>query len=811
MRNYKEKKYWMTDCGKKYVALLLVLVLIITAGVYSPLPVMAEQVPASIEVATKEEFLSALDGNYQCIVVTKSITVSNGADGTGKMLPVEIPGGVTICGGEGISLDFRCPVQIAGNNVVIKDVELLFSSGTALGSVPHREIFLAGHSLTLDGVKTYLEGSGGALGGLGGTEAELLPTVYAGGFEGSSVGTGASLTIANATSKTVFQDIYMGHGEGTDSKVPYYGVADLSLCTNVSVRGGIYTQENSNAAITVSGNGYLSDINFYGNSATAISVSQSTLYRAGIYDVGNVVLNNNSYMQLADGGLHNTTITNNSCVDFNSMTDVTISGDFTGGEYVPADSTDTRGVLVLNKEGSLVITGRVKGSTWFYTDNRNFAGDYLEKTYITAAESENGAAGFQLPESEAEVYEFIYEDGEWYIVPFGGGIVYPTVKEIHIVSQPVSVDIAKIRSDEQNPASEAPYCCIQWNDENGDAIDEEMVEELYLYGLGTVIGIKTQYWEDETCQDALDWGNAVMFVTSRQNPGFYYFYAGQESAVKSGDYTYLFCDEYHSEDLYTVADVRALGSKIKAQMKVSFYDSSKGESNPAVPGNDPEEPEEPEDPAPPVHVHDGGKTTVQKAVQGRNGAVITNCTSCGAILSKVILYAPAVMKLSQKTYSYNGKAKTPAVVIKDVNGNVLDARHYTVEYRANKNPGEATATVIFKGNYSGTMKATFRILPKKTSVRKVTAKKKSFVVSWKKAGSQISGYQVQYSTSKKFTKKKTKTVTVKGKKKTSKTIKRLKAKKKYYVRVRTYKTVKINGKSVKICSEWSKAKTVKTK
>ena len=46
---------------------------------------------------------------------------------------------------------------------------------------------------------------------------------------------------------------------------------------------------------------------------------------------------------------------------------------------------------------------------------------------------------------------------------------------------------------------------------------------------------------------------------------------------------------------------------------------------------------------------------------------------------------------------------------------------------------------------------------------------------------------------------------------TSKAVSKLKAKKKYYVRIRTYKTVKINGKSVKLYSVWSKAKTVMTK
>ena len=99
---------------------------------------------------------------------------------------------------------------------------------------------------------------------------------------------------------------------------------------------------------------------------------------------------------------------------------------------------------------------------------------------------------------------------------------------------------------------------------------------------------------------------------------------------------------------------------------------------------------------------------------------------------------------------------------------------------------------------------------KKPSINKLSKGRKSFKVTWKKV-SGVSGYQVQYSTSKKFTKKTTKTITCKGNKKFTKTIKKLKGKKKYYVRVRTYKTVKVNGKSVRIYSSWSKVKTVTTK
>lgn len=96
--------------------------------------------------------------------------------------------------------------------------------------------------------------------------------------------------------------------------------------------------------------------------------------------------------------------------------------------------------------------------------------------------------------------------------------------------------------------------------------------------------------------------------------------------------------------------------------------------------------------------------------------------------------------------------------------------------------------------------------PKKTSISKIKAQKKGFKVTWKKV-SNAKGYQVKYSTSKKFTKKTSKTATVKKATTTSKTVKDLKKKKTYYVKVRSYKTV--NGK--KVYSDWSKVKKVKTK
>ena len=106
---------------------------------------------------------------------------------------------------------------------------------------------------------------------------------------------------------------------------------------------------------------------------------------------------------------------------------------------------------------------------------------------------------------------------------------------------------------------------------------------------------------------------------------------------------------------------------------------------------------------------------------------------------------------------------------------------------------------------SATTAPTIVAKPKSASIKKVKAAKKAISVIWKKVGG-VKGYQVQVATDKKFKKNK-KTVTIKKQKTTKTTVKKLKAKKKYYVRIRTYKIV--NGK--KVYSSWSKVKSVKTK
>ena len=205
------------------------------------------------------------------------------------------------------------------------------------------------------------------------------------------------------------------------------------------------------------------------------------------------------------------------------------------------------------------------------------------------------------------------------------------------------------------------------------------------------------------------------------------------------------------------------------------------------------------------------KQTVAKATPTANGKIVNYCSVCKKTLSTTVIPKASSIKLKATSLTYNGKVRTPKVIVKDRTGKTLVKNtDYTVSYaKGRKYVGKYAVKITFKGKYSGTKTLYFTIKPKATSISSLKAGSKKFTVKWKKQATQTTGYQVQYSASSKFSKAKTVTV---GKNTTvSKKISKLSGKKKYYVRVRTYKTVKINGKSIRIYSGWSKAKTVTTK
>ena len=154
--------------------------------------------------------------------------------------------------------------------------------------------------------------------------------------------------------------------------------------------------------------------------------------------------------------------------------------------------------------------------------------------------------------------------------------------------------------------------------------------------------------------------------------------------------------------------------------------------------------------------------------------------------------------------SYTGKNITQSITVK-YNGKTLKkGTDYTVSYSNNKNIGTATVKIAGKGSYTGTITKTFKINPAKQEIQKLTAKSKAFFVDWAQKGS-ATGYEIQYATNSKFTS--AKKVTITNNKTDTKTISKLSGKKKYYVRVRSYTTVK----GTKYYGAWSASKCVTTK
>jgi len=197
---------------------------------------------------------------------------------------------------------------------------------------------------------------------------------------------------------------------------------------------------------------------------------------------------------------------------------------------------------------------------------------------------------------------------------------------------------------------------------------------------------------------------------------------------------------------------------------------------------------------------------IKAAEVGVEGSVEYTCDRCGGTFTETI---PAIKAptLSGYKFEYSGDDVKPELsAIVDVKGNEIDESQYTVSYpEASKAVGTYRVKIEFTGKYSGTIRLNYDVVPMATTLKKVTAKSKSFKATWRKGGSEAKGYQIAYSRKKDFSSYSTKRV--KKLKTTSLTVKKLKKGKTYYVKVRTYKLV--GGKYY--YSDWSNVKTVKPK
>ena len=172
--------------------------------------------------------------------------------------------------------------------------------------------------------------------------------------------------------------------------------------------------------------------------------------------------------------------------------------------------------------------------------------------------------------------------------------------------------------------------------------------------------------------------------------------------------------------------------------------------------------------------------------------------------NKYNLSFATVTSVKDRTYSGKPLKQSPAVTL---NGQSLKAgRDYQISYKNNKQVGKATITIKGKGKYFGSIKTTFKVLPRKTSIRRLTPGRENLEVRWNKGVDRISGYELQCSSDPTF-KEDTKVITIKSARTVSKVISGLKPNSTYYVRIRTYKTI---GED-KFASRWSASRNVRTK
>ena len=220
-------------------------------------------------------------------------------------------------------------------------------------------------------------------------------------------------------------------------------------------------------------------------------------------------------------------------------------------------------------------------------------------------------------------------------------------------------------------------------------------------------------------------------------------------------------------------------------------------------------------PATGKHTWESAKTVDKTATISRAGSKSIHCKDCDAKKAGSTVAIPRIKKTTAATVVYNGKIRNGNVTVVNFKGKKLvKGKDFTVTYKNGKgtkvvtpkNVGSYKVVVKFKGDYSGSVTKNFKINPKATAIKKLTKPaKKQIKVTWQKRTVQVTGYQIRYATKKNM--KNAKMVTVKGFNKNSRVIKQLKAKKKYWVQIRTYKTV--NG--VKHFSAWSAKKIVTTK
>lgn len=830
---------------------------------------ISAQAETSTTVSTFDDFFKAL-GKYKHIIVAKSFQTAASSDKNGQTIPIDIPADTTIEGKDGSTVGIVCrgPIQLKGDNVTFKNLQLHFESSDAMGSVSQREIFLAGHSLTLDKVDTHLEGAGETLGGFGSSEKELLPTVYAGGFyTNTDIGTHASFTVINATSKTIINDIIMGHDHSENKYTAYTGKASLILNEYTQLRGTISTEASSSASILLTGTTKqaFAASSIIGNDNTTLTIDGcNTTTKMPVNGIGNIhVTNSGTFAPSDTSNLNNISVDNGGFLDLTAMPDATINGNFTGG------NSAQKANIIVSLNGHININKTVSGASQLYiTSSSPSCADTPSKniTYITA-KGDYSNAEFNFADKLLNAgYSLVQNNNTW-TCKYDAAAAKDDIASIDVTDYPSDILIDKLPTDSNDIEENSPSMNITWKKSTGTPWDKDFAAQHGFWNYMAVV--RTDCWStDNTNVDSsTSYVNPFHLDYTDEDSGKYYLLRNGNINIENGKYTFIFFSEsIDDKEPNTISDVKALKNIIKATIEINITDGTATTEPTTEPTTKPTtapttEPTTKPTTAPttvpstaptvPVQTNkpsggsgsgsnSGGSTpttsipttsptaspdatptplptdapaiTVEPADTAVPTITPTATVQPDTTVPTTQPTEPAAAPTTQPTEPATTPTTQPTepTTAPTSKPTATPAHKHKIIQVLKKATCQENGSIIYIcQTCKKVIKKTTISALKKTSINKINAGKKSLTINFKKQSKNTSGYQISYSVKKTFADDKNKTVA--NFKSSSATISELKSNKKYYIRIRTYKTVKVNGKNVKMYGTWSKTKTAATK
>lgn len=720
--------------------------------------------------STEKFIQAAKQGNTRILIKAGvNLTVQNPDDVAaepngqqkGRMKPVLFAAGTEVIGEPGATLAFRGPMQLTGNDVSFKDITMQFISSDGMGSVPHREIFLAGYSLTLDNVITNNPVKPGT-GGFGSSESNLLPLVFAGGYQSTSnnnysIGDHAQLTVTNAgEGQTRFQAIYLDHDDtlsaGNLVQAPiatnYKKPVTLNLAPKTEVMDGSNGNVNFPSGIFAQ-NTERATLNFIGASGTSPSIPAFTLNGTPNTTVALTNVSLNTYSTLSNVGevivgdnaeylLNNTSSVNkltlNAGGTLKPTGSVIIRGDFAGGGTVHfggnSDHLEIQGAVSGQTELTQWTTLRTGHRITTNSGVSNNAFTMKHDTYTLVPQEKNGKLHWIVQDNSAPA---------------------PTLGSVSFKIEPYQIlDLTVQLNNLQNGYDTQEFKAV-CSDSSNKYIKPS--ESDYESLLSNYIAVKSTYWNEKDSGkygDNTDWVGDILLNKVDNSADMFRLYIG-ERHKQAEDYTLLFFKDSADmpEDLESAPfktlcavatkDNLVSGGELKVKLvddatpppteitfsleankvqhtfgeQISFHfttsDSSISDKNVIISCNGEKLAEQPLVNGKATLTYD---TKDRKLQPGTNTITATYDGHANAATCTVTIMAKPLVEgmfTDIDTQTFTGNKIEPTV--KPAPSSDFQDGDYTVSYRDNINVGTATAAIQAKENgyFSGTVDKTFAI------------------------------------------------------------------------------------------------------